>query len=65
MRKIPHVLDTEGGAHRVIIAALRAWIGSKLNPNGKCRFREFILLNFGRDLLNLLANSAADNYSGV
>jgi len=23
-----------GGAQRVIIATLRAWIGSKLNPNG-------------------------------
>ena len=29
-------LDT-GGAQRVIIATLRAWIGFRLNPYGKCR----------------------------
>jgi len=38
MRRIVHALDTEG-AQCVIIATLRAWIGSKLNLNGKCRVK--------------------------
>ncbi len=37
MEKNPAALDT-GGAQRVIIATLRAWIGSRRIPYGKCRF---------------------------
>ena len=32
-----HAIDTRG-AQRVIIATLRAWIGFRLNPNGKNQF---------------------------
>ena len=37
MEKNLAALDTGGGAQRVIIATLRAWIGFRLNPYGKCR----------------------------
>ena len=30
----------DGGAQRVIIATLRAWIGFRLNPNGKYRLKQ-------------------------
>ncbi len=43
-RKNHHALDA-GGAQRVIITTLRAWIGSKLNANGKYRVRNIYFEN--------------------
>jgi hypothetical protein len=45
--KNPAALGT-GGAQRVIIGTLRAWIGSWHNPYGKCRFRKVLYKNYNR-----------------
>lgn len=31
-----HAMNARGGAPHVIITTVRAWIGLRLNPNGKC-----------------------------
>jgi hypothetical protein len=39
MEENPAALDARG-PQRVIIATLRAWVGSWLSPYGKCRMKE-------------------------